>query len=156
PCTDPARFDASQNRGFRHSDCFRGLPQGVTHMLRSVPRTDARNGATGMVDGRLRTRRGASNEQLSASAQPWRALGPAASLLRIRVAPSPAPALPSPLGGRELGAPVWVSRPGAPLLRALVPASDKSPSAGPRPLNVGSLEPQFLTSFHRFPDTWAM
>jgi hypothetical protein len=37
PCADPARLDASQNRGFRHSDGFRGLPQGVTHVLRSVP-----------------------------------------------------------------------------------------------------------------------
>src|SRR5580692_6415132 len=45
PCTDPARLDASQDRRFRHPDGFSGLPQGVTHLLRSVPRTDPRNGA---------------------------------------------------------------------------------------------------------------
>jgi hypothetical protein len=35
----------SQDRRFRHPDGFSGLPQGVTHLLRSVPRTDPRNGA---------------------------------------------------------------------------------------------------------------
>src|SRR5580704_7686487 len=59
PCTDPARLDASQDRRFRHADSFRGLPEGVTHVLRSVPRTDPRNGAGGTVDGRL-TARGAA------------------------------------------------------------------------------------------------
>jgi hypothetical protein len=37
PCTDPARLDASQNRRFRHADSFRRLPEGVTHVLLSVP-----------------------------------------------------------------------------------------------------------------------
>jgi hypothetical protein len=45
PCTDPARLDASQDRRFRHPDGFSGLPEGVTPLLRSVPRTDPRNGA---------------------------------------------------------------------------------------------------------------
>ena len=37
PCTDPARLDASQDRRFRHADSFRRLPEGVTHVLLSVP-----------------------------------------------------------------------------------------------------------------------
>jgi hypothetical protein len=37
PRTDPARLDASQDRCFRHSDSFRRLPEGVTHVLLSVP-----------------------------------------------------------------------------------------------------------------------
>jgi hypothetical protein len=37
PCTDPPRLDASQDRCFGHTDGFRSLPQGVTHVLRSVP-----------------------------------------------------------------------------------------------------------------------
>ena len=37
PCTEPARLDASQDRRFRHADSFRGLPEGVTHVLLSVP-----------------------------------------------------------------------------------------------------------------------
>jgi hypothetical protein len=37
PCTDPARLDASQDRRFRHADGFRRLPEGVTHVLLSVP-----------------------------------------------------------------------------------------------------------------------
>src|SRR5205085_8583880 len=57
PCTDPARLDASQDRRFRHADSFRGLTEGVTHVLLSVPRTDPRNGAGGTVDGRLTARR---------------------------------------------------------------------------------------------------
>jgi hypothetical protein len=51
PCTDPARLDASQDRRFRHPDGFSGLPQGVTHLLRSVPRTDPRNGAAEWLTG---------------------------------------------------------------------------------------------------------
>jgi hypothetical protein len=37
PCTDPARLDASQDRRFRHADSFCRLPEGVTHVLLSVP-----------------------------------------------------------------------------------------------------------------------
>ena len=33
----PARLDASHDRRFRHADSFRGLPEGVTHVLLSVP-----------------------------------------------------------------------------------------------------------------------
>ena len=36
-CTDPTRPDASQDRRFRHADGSCGLPEGVTHVLRSVP-----------------------------------------------------------------------------------------------------------------------
>jgi hypothetical protein len=36
-CTYPARLDASQDRRFRHADSFRRLPEGVTHVLLSVP-----------------------------------------------------------------------------------------------------------------------
>jgi hypothetical protein len=35
------------------ADDFRGLPQGVTHVLRAVPYTDPRNDAAGTVDGEL-------------------------------------------------------------------------------------------------------
>ncbi len=37
PCTNPACLDASQDRRFRHADSFRGLTEGVTHVLLSVP-----------------------------------------------------------------------------------------------------------------------
>src|ERR1700730_13754594 len=37
PCADPACLDVSQDGCFRHPDGFRGLPESVTHVLRSVP-----------------------------------------------------------------------------------------------------------------------
>jgi hypothetical protein len=40
------------------------------------------------------------------------------------------------------------ARPERPCSETLVPASDQSPSAGPRPLNVSRLGLQFLTTIH--------